>query len=108
MSRITEDLSVLTGIPLTTLEQLFDKINVCINDNVHEAQISDEQIAEIDLVIGTLCILVDKNEIKYKFIPSKKLHKSVRATILEGDNTLDRIIESSLVSKITKTYKEFL
>jgi len=64
-------------------------------------------LAVIDLGYGTLSINFDNKEIKYKFVPSKELDKSVANTVVTENNELINEIENSLVEKITNLYKDF-
>lgn len=52
-------------------------------------------------------INLKNNEIKYKFIPSQKLEKTIINTVLNEKNSLILNIEDSLISKLTNVYKNF-
>ena len=62
----------------------------------------------IDIGIGQLCVQVVDNGIQYKFIPSAKLEKYMIDTILNKKNPLVNTIESTLVNRIVRAYKDML
>lgn len=100
---LVQDLSSVTGVSVTTLEKLIKKSIFCICQDIEE---SDTDITKIDLGIGTLAILAKPNEIKYKFVPSKKLELNISKTVITGENPLVNEIEESIKNKILTAYKE--
>lgn len=105
---IKQDLSILTTVNEQTFNKLFEKVVWCISDTVEKTILAKEQTAEIDLSFGTLFVNISNNEIKYKFIPSKKLEEVVSDTVLNERNLLTLTIEDSLIHKLQNTYKNFL
>lgn len=106
-SELKKDLSTLTTINESTLSKLNDKVLWCINDIVEKSILNKDDTAEINLGLGTLIIKISNEEIKYKFIPSQDLEKSVTNTVVTERNELVSIMEETLVSKITNLYKDF-
>ena len=106
-SSIKKELSTLTTISPGVLSKLFDKEVWCISNAVEQALATQENVAEIDLEIGTLYIQISEETIRYKFIPSPLLEKTVINTVSSGHNSLIASLETSLVNKITNTYKDF-
>jgi len=104
---IKKELSTLTTISPSVLSKLFDKEIWCISNAVEQSLAAQDNIAEIDLDIGTLYIQVSEETIRYKFIPSPLLEKTVINTVSSGHNSLIASLETSLVNKITNTYKDF-
>lgn len=103
-----EDLSLLTTIPKDTIINLFKKLNLCICDEIQDSSLGNEEISKINIGIGYLFISNSEDQIKYKFIPSKELEDSVKETLMEGKNPLQRTLEKNLVSKILNTYKDII
>ena len=106
-SSMKKELSTLTTINPNVLSKLFDKELWCISNAVEQAVANKDNLAEIDLEIGTLYIQIDEETIRYKFIPSPTLERAVINTVSYGHNSLIANLEQSLVNKITNTYKDF-
>ena len=104
---ISTDLSTLTTINEQIFTKLESKIIWCISNSMYEAIKAGENSTIIDLGFGTITILFDNNEIKYKFVPSQELEKVLTRTVINERNDLAINIESSLVSKLTNVYKTF-
>lgn len=102
-----KDLSILTTIDESVLVKLFDKINLCIANDVNEAMIAESNLFDIDLNFGILHIKIDDDSIKYRFEPSKRL-ESLIGKAVEQENKLVSTIESSLASKVQNVYKTLL
>ena len=102
-----KDLSILTTIDESVLVKLFDKINLCIANDVNEAMIAESNLFDIDLNFGILHIKIDDDSIEYRFEPSKRL-ESLIGKAVEQENKLVSTIESSLASKVQNVYKTLL
>jgi len=105
---IIQDMATLTTIPEKNLSKLIDVSIYCISDAIQECLKQEETIAEIDIGIGILYIQCLGNNIKYKFIPSDRLDKAVKETLINKLNLLEIKLETSLVSKITNIYKDLI
>lgn len=103
-----KDVSTITSIPDKTLKKLVTKIVYCINDAVAEANAAGEDLVDLDIGLGTLAIKLDSDTIKYKFIPSAELEKSIRETILNERNLLEDALDAALVDRLTNTYKDLI
>ena len=108
MKKIVDDIATLTTISNNALVNLVDKIQTCICHDVYESLIEGNSTSEIDIGIGTLYIKCEESEIKYKFIPSKKLEENVSFTVKHKQSPLVYEIETSLKSRIESTYKNLL
>lgn len=108
MSRLIEDISKLTTIPEKTLLKLVEKSYYCISDSVEETILEQKNIVRIDISIGELLIELNSDNIRYKFIPNKELEEVVKETVINRQNLLHDTLETTLVTKITNTYKELL
>mgnify|MGYP003304975037 FL=1 len=62
----------------------------------------------MDLGIGILYIKFEGNEVKYKFIPSKKLEENISFTVLHKQSPLVFSLETALKDRIENAYKELL
>lgn len=108
MYSLIEDLSNLTTIPTSALSKLSDKSVFCICNDIEESILKEERVTDIDLGIGTLQVLVDGNDLKYRFIPSRSLETNMKNTIINKKNPLTITVEESLVKRILNTYKNYL
>ena len=105
---LKEDLSALTSINEIYVKKIFDKLKWCICDGVEEAIKSEESELECDLGFGKIVINITDDTIKYKFIPSVEFNQAVVDTVVGEKNVLEDALEKSLVSKVTKLYKDLL
>ncbi len=105
-NNLIKDLNILTTIPTASLDKLEDKVIWLICDNLTESIIKKEKVAEIDIAIGKLIIKIDEENIKYKFIPYKKLEENIKSVVVNGKNPLEIVIEENLSTKFINTYKD--
>lgn len=106
---LIQDLSLITTISESHLRKLVDKSSwIICNDCIEGLYTKSDKVVDIDIGIGILYISLDKNNIRYKFIPSEDLNKSVIKSVVEGINPLKDNLEESLKSKIVNVYKELL
>lgn len=108
MQSLVEDISALTTIPTTTLNQLLDKVVYCICDGVEEASLKKENPVDMDLGIGILTIFVEDTNVQYRFTPGKKLENAIKTVVTENKNPLVCVIEKTLTQKILNAYKQYL
>ncbi len=108
MQSLVEDVSALTTIPVTALNQLLDKAIYCICDGIEEARLKKENPVDIDLGIGILTVFVEDASVQYRFTPGRKLENAVRSVVVENKNPLTCIIEKTLTQKILNAYKQYL
>lgn len=106
--KLIDDISTLTNIPKSRVEDLFLLMENCICDYVLEDKKDLNNITEIDLSLGTLVIGQDGNSIVYKFIPSLFFENKLKETLLTNKNPLASQIESKLSNKMLSVYKELL
>ena len=108
MNKLIEDLSTITTIPQRTLDSLMDKAVSCICHSVFEGIREKESLTKIDIGVGILYINCEGDNVKYKFIPSKKLEESVATTVLTNKSPLIMQVETSLKERLDATYKNLL
>lgn len=105
-ANLLADLSILSGVAVTNLERLTLLSNDIISHAVFEAKLNKEPVAEIDLGIGTLYILISEDELKYKFIPSSVTQFAVKQTLTKNKSRLTGKVETTLGRRIMNTYKD--
>ena len=105
MKNIVNDLSTLTLIPESVLRELSHKSELCIAHNVLENFKEHQTLSEINIGIGTLCILIDGDNLKYKFIPNDRFNEVLINTINTQSSPLTAAVESKLADKIMNSYK---
>lgn len=108
MTKLIEDLATLTTISQNALVNLNEKSHSCICHSVCESIIEGNPLTEVDLGIGILYIKCEEDQIKYKFIPSKKLEENVTSTVKNKVSPLVFEVETSLKDRIESTYKNLL
>ena len=108
MATLIEDLSVLTDVSEPTLKKFIPVSIYCLSHNVFETLHKNENISEIDIGIGQLCIKIESNSVKYRFIPSKELDKCVTQAVTTGCSPMITKIDTSLQEKIERAFKELI
>lgn len=108
ISKLTQDLSAITGIPKLTLDNLVEKADTCIAHSLYETFLKKEVLTEIDIGIGMLYIKLEGNQIKYKFIPSEKLEQFISFSLVNKESPLILDAEKALKTRVEKTYKELI
>lgn len=108
MYNLNEDLSALTTIPTSALNKLSDRSVLCICNCVEESILKGENLIEVNIGVGTLQILLEGGNLKYRFLPSKTLDNNIKNTVVDKKNPLTAAVEESLVRKILNTYKNYL
>lgn len=108
MNKLIDDLSTITTISQGTLLNLNEKVIACISHSVYESVQEKESLTKMDIGIGILYIKCEGSEIKYKFIPSKKLEESVASTVISNKSPLIYQVETSLRERVESTYKNLI
>ena len=108
MTNLINDVAALTSINEKLLNKIVDVIVYSVNDSVAESIMNKETVTQIDTGIGTLSILVNDNELKFKFVPNAKLRESIISTIKNEENTLTNTLEINIADRFTKLYKEIV
>jgi hypothetical protein len=106
MTDVVSDMSNLTKLPVSLLQQLSDKVEFIVLHSVYESVLSNENITEVDIGIGRLNILQDEGCVKYKFIPSKTFEQKIIKTVKDRESPLTTTVEDTLQKKILDVYKE--
>ena len=108
MKKLIDDISVITSIPKTTLANLCSLSEDIILHDVYEEVLSNNSGSEINIGIGILYIKHEGEEIRYRFIPSKKLENGVLSVVTDRSTPIVNKAEESLRTRIERTYKELI
>lgn len=103
---VIQDVSDLTTMPKNQICELLNKIATISCHDVKEQMDEGVCETELDLYIGKLYVLVQDEQIKYKFIPSKKFENMMSKTVQTGESPLIRTIETTLRDRLQSTYKD--
>lgn len=106
MIDIIKNVSKITSIPYTNLQELINNLDMCIS---HESlSIEDDIVKEMDIGIGILKIKFEDDQLSYKFIPSSKLEKMIVQTVRTGQSPITRVCEEKITKRLLDTYKDLL
>ena len=106
MSNTFQDLELISGVPASTLENLFTKIlEPYICNQVREAKMKDESIATIDLGFCKLHIKID-GDLKYKIVPSTDLASKLDMTVHSDRDEFKILLSKGLKKQFEDLYKE--
>jgi len=108
MNKIIDDVAALTSISVNSLAMLNDRTIQAICHCVYEGILEGNNPIEMELGFGTLYIKYEGDEIKYKFIPSKKLEESVSRTVQTKTSPIVQGLDAALKERIENTYKDLL
>lgn len=106
MTKLVDDLSVLTNVAKYNLESMVTISNSLISHSVFESMNNHEPYTEVDIGIGTLYIKFEDDRIQYKFVPSTKLEHLVKDTVKNNRSNLTLKVEEALGKRIMSTYKD--
>ena len=107
-----QDMSTLTGIPVSYIDMMVNNTISYIGDQIDETKNeTDYQVISCaDIGIGNITIMLDmtNNQIKYKFTPSDKLKSCVENVLMRNENELIQKCNQQVVKRIMNAYKEML
>lgn len=101
---LISDISTLTRVPNKVLAELAHKSNLCIGNIISEAKEIGEQTVIINIGIGTLS--VDLIDMQCKFIPSKELKNTIKASLQSKKDLLELELEQALIDKLLTICEE--
>ena len=108
MNRLIDDINSLTSISKVALKDIATISEDAISHCVFEAISSKKSHCEVDIGVGILYIKYEGNEIRYRFVPSKRLEKNISHTISSQQSPIVTAVESSFKEKVEKAYKELV
>ena len=100
------DLGTLTKIPNKILTELTHKLNLCIGSAIHDAILNKEDIAIINIGIGSLS--VNLADMQCKFIPSKDLKTAIKNSLNSKVDPIELQLEQALTDKLIAICEEVL
>lgn len=103
-SNVLVDLSTLLKIPNRTLEELTNKVNLCIGSAIHDGLTAKEETIQLNIGIGTLSI--NLTDMQCKFTPSKDLKATIKTCISTKVDPLMLELEQSLAEKLISVCEE--
>ena len=95
---IINDLSSYTKVPVKVFKELIVDMDLCIGSAIHDAILQKEEAAVLDIGIGTLS--VDLIGMQCKFIPSKNLKSTIKKSISEKIDPIEKTVEQELINKL--------
>ena len=101
-------LSTLTLVQESFFDKVIELSEKCICDDVLESLLEHDNLTEVDLGIGTLKILYEEGELKFRFIPSAKLREGLVTTIKEKRSPIEVLVDDTLKEKLVNVYKDLL
>lgn len=105
-SNIINDLGVLTKIPNKILIEIIRKENLCIGSAIHDALLENEDVAVVNIGIGTLSIELATHNCK--FIPSKDLKNTIKRSIENKIDPVEFELEQEIIDKLLTICDEVL
>lgn len=108
MHDLLDDVSKVTNIQKKYLSKIFNACTFVISNTWQDAMYSNDTTATIDIGLGKLLLSLEDDNIKYKFIPSKKLEDSIRCVAKGQQNPLEFKLEETLKTRVETMYKDLL
>lgn len=107
MISVVTDVSELTNIPMSTLNELINIAELSIGHNIYEKQLGVENTMKVDIGIGVIVIRVESDKIMYKFVPSEKFETKI-VDALNNKDVLRIHLCNSLNERIESTFRRLL
>jgi len=108
MNKIEDSLNKLTTIPKETITSIFTLTNEIICDEFLNCVDEGEDVAVVDVGIGTVSLFPVDGGVEYKFVPSDELEKMVVETMTSGDSPLVNHINKKITKIILTKYKNLM
>ena len=108
MRILTEDLSVLTCVPLADIKKLSNIAEDIISHCVMEDTLQLNTVTDIDIEFGVLRIANTSEGVKYKFIPKDSLNDKIVKVYKTKRSPLKARAEKAISTRLKLTYKELL
>lgn len=103
-TNIITDMSAVTKVPNKILLELVDKEVLCIGSAIHDAIITKEPVALLNIGIGTLSI--ELSTMQCKFVPSKDLKNTIKDCIEKKVDPVEYQLEQAVIDKLLKLCEE--
>lgn len=105
-SNIVKDLSTLSQIPLKVLTEVYKKEALCIGSAIHDAVLAKDDIAILNIGIGTLSIEISTGQCK--FLPSKELKQTIKRSLEKKVDPVEMYLEKEIIDKLLIACEEVL
>lgn len=105
---VIESISKLTSIPLRYIEKIFSLEQDYVCYAIQQAFCEKQNNVDVDIGIGTLSILVENENIYYKFLPSQSLETDIQHTVSVNEAPIIKKLEENIKEKVLNAYKELL
>lgn len=105
-SNIVRDLATFAQIPLKVLAEVYKKEALCIGSAIHDAVLAKEDVAILNIGIGTLSVEISSGQCK--FLPSKELKQTIRRSIEEKIDPVEFYLEKEIIDKLLLACEEVL
>lgn len=105
-SNIVKDLSTLSQIPLKVLAEVYKKEALCIGSAIHDAVLAKDDIAILNIGIGTLSIEISTGQCK--FLPSKELKQTIKRSLEKKVDPVEMYLEKEIIDKLLIACEEVL
>lgn len=103
---IISNLSTITKIPVKLWNEIIKKECLCIGSAISDSISAGEDIAVLNIGIGTLSVELKTKECK--FIPSKELKNTIKKSIDSNIDPLEFELEQEIIEKLLKICDEVL
>lgn len=108
MLNVSEDLSTLTTIPKTSIDKLSELTENYMLHEINENVNNFEILTEFNIGYGIISILIDDDNIKYKFTPRKSFEEKLIEVVKYNKDFFVEDIENKLEGKLLNAYKDLL
>lgn len=103
---VVNDVGTLLKISNKVLDELIDKLNLCIGSIIFEAKSQKEENVVINIGIGVLSISL--SDMQCKFLPSKSLKAAIKRSLTSPVDPLELAIEDAVAQKLIAACEETL
>lgn len=101
---VINDLGALTKIPSKAINTLMNKMSLCIGSEIHDALLNKEEILQLNIGIGILC--VNLSDMQCKFLPGKDLKTIIKRSLTEKIDPVEFELEQTLIAKLSNICDE--
>lgn len=105
-TNIIADLGTATKIPNKILVELIKRENLCIGSAIHDALLEQNDVAVLNIGIGTLS--VDLATRQCKFAPSRDLRSAIKKSLEDKVDPLMFELDQAIVNKLLTICDEVL
>lgn len=108
MRNLVKDTSNITQINIDDILKLTKISEDLICDYVFQSKMMKNNRTDFDIGFGVISILVDTDDIKYRFTPNTSLEDNIKTTLKKNKSPLKIKAEKALSKRLKLCYKELL